>query len=89
MTNVYAAFKVLQIVRSFRKRIKTQSRPTKAATPKRVAYGFCQQYEAEAYAEIDRWLGRKSCHRSRPYKLSPKVVDANDTDKSKQASAKM
>lgn len=66
--SLYVTFKVLQLVNSFRKRVKTRvqsNRRLKKETSTRVAQDFCQDLELQAFQEIDKYLGRKTTARSR------------------------
>ena len=61
--SLYVTFKVLQLVNTFRKRVKTRgqtARSPKKETSERVAHDFCQSFERQAFEEIDRYLGRKT-----------------------------
>ena len=62
--SLYVTFKVLQLVNGFRKRVETRVHatriPQKASTKTATASSFCQDFERQAFAEIDRYLGRKT-----------------------------
>lgn len=57
---------IVRLVNTFRKRAKTrvQARRPKKASSAKVRRDFCQEVEREAFEEIDRYLGRRSHHRS-------------------------
>lgn len=64
--SLYVTFKVLQLLNTFRKRVKTrvhttQSRRRRQAS-KKVTEDFCQGFERQAFEEIDRYLGRKTAY---------------------------
>lgn len=68
LPSLYVTFKVLQLVNTFRKRVKTRVQSTrrpKRKTSTRVTEDFCQDFERQAFEEIDRYLGRKSAAHSR------------------------
>ena len=59
--SLYVTFKVLQLVKSFQRRVKTRVRsrsPDTASTTEE----FCQDFERQAFEEIDKCLGRKTSH---------------------------
>lgn len=63
--NLYVTFKVLQLVNTFRKRVKTRVNstrvPKKQSSP-RDTEDFCQDFERQAFEEIDKYLGRKTVY---------------------------
>lgn len=66
--SIYATFKVLQLVNAFRRKI-TRKHSAQASTKKLCgkqtsAEDFCQDFERQAFEEIDRYLGRKTRGRS-------------------------
>ncbi len=61
-TSLYATFKVLQLIHTFRKRARTHARQSRAPRTKKttLTQAFCQDLEYQVFEEIDRYLGRKS-----------------------------
>ena len=74
--SIYVTFKVLQLVNSFRKRVRTRNHcrttPKKEASH-RLTHTFCQDFERQAFDEIDRYLGRKP-FRPRTQRRKPAAV---------------
>lgn len=66
--SIYATFKVLQLVNAFRKKV-TRKHTAQAKTKKVssrdtiTADDFCQDFERQAFEDIDRYLGRKTRNR--------------------------
>lgn len=85
--SIYVTFKVLQLVNSFRSRVTRKLAPKKVYARKEKttaqAQDFCQDFERQAFDEIDRYLGRKT---RRPSSKRPKVTE--DTRPSHFAGAK-
>lgn len=74
--SLYVTFKALCLVRQFREKVKTRvqaARYRKKTAPRTVAAaeGFCQEFERQAFEEIDRYLGRKT---SNPYYSKRKAL---------------
>ncbi|KAK3704016.1 hypothetical protein LTR37_014120 [Vermiconidia calcicola] len=79
---LYVTFKVLQLVNSFRKRVKTRVQSEwipKKETWTRVAEDFCQDFEHQAFDEIDQYLGRKTGVRSRK-RVHPQSIRRRTND---------
>ena len=55
-------FKVLQLVNAFRKRVTRKHRDQAASKKVSPAQDFCQDFELQAFDEIDRYLGRRTRH---------------------------
>lgn len=58
--SLYVAFKVLTLVNAFRERVKKHSQVRRKVRPRKVAEDFVQDFERQAFDEVDRYLGRKS-----------------------------
>lgn len=72
--SIFVTFKVAQLVNAFRKRVKTRvlsrtGRTSSIKVQNKIHEEFCQEFERQAFEEIDKYLGRKTIHghgRGRP-----------------------
>ena len=81
--SLYVTLKVLQLVNTFRKRVQTRvqsGRILKKETSTRVAQDFCQDFERQAFEEIDRYLGRNTGSHSQRKKVSPKYIRRSSSE---------
>ena len=58
--SLYVASKVLTLVNAFRKRVKKHTQVKRKARPRKLAEDFVQDFERQAFDEVDRYLGRKA-----------------------------
>lgn len=61
-SSIFITFKVAQLVNTFRRRVKTRvlSRTASSKHATVVEAELCQEFEKQAFAEIDRYLGRRT-----------------------------
>lgn len=60
--SLYLTFKVAQLISSFRRRVKTRAlshAPRNNVSTKKVQTELCQEFERQAYEEIDEYLGKR------------------------------
>jgi hypothetical protein len=89
--NIYVTYKVLQLLDTFRKRVKTRvksGRILKKETSTRVTRHFCQDLERQAFEEIDTYLGRKTTAHSRKIAFPTFRYDPGDASERKPSEAK-
>ena len=71
--SIYVTFKVLQLVNAFRRRVTrkhTAQASKEVSSRNTTAEDFCQDFERQAFDEIDTYLGRKT---RRPLSKRPKA----------------
>lgn len=76
--SLYVTLKVLQLVQTFRKRVKTRVQDTKTKPSKKVADEFCLAFERQAFEEIDKYLGRKIVHSRKTLRKSERATTATE-----------
>ena len=81
--SLYVTFKVFQLVNAFRQRVKTRvqsDRLAKKGSRAKAAQDFCQDFEHQAFEEIDRYLGRKTGIHSSRKGIYPKRVRRSSSE---------
>ncbi|KAF2721936.1 hypothetical protein K431DRAFT_61912 [Polychaeton citri CBS 116435] len=82
--SLYATFKIFQLVSSFCRRVKTRvsnqryQGPPKKEGARLLQDDFCQEFERQAFDEIDKYLGRKTYRPHRKTIASGTITDAAD-----------